>query len=221
MHLDILIFAIIAAFLIYRLKMVLGTRHGNERPRQNPFTVHDMAARAMPALKPAPLQKPVKLIDAAANKDGRIDRGLDEIAATDPGFDVNSFMEGAKHAFEMIVTAYNKGDRTGLKSLLSPKLYADFEAGITVREAAGHTSETVIHRIKAAHIVAAHLGGAMAYITVDYDVEQTTVTRDKTGAVVEGSPDRISSVEDIWTFTRDLRSPDLNWTLIETSAADK
>jgi predicted lipid-binding transport protein (Tim44 family) len=221
MHLDILIFAVIAAFLIYRLKAVLGTRHGSERPRQNPFAAKDAAARPPVALKPETLKKPPLITDFAADKDGRIAAGLGEIAAADHQFDVNSFMEGAKAAFETIVTAYSRGDRNALKPLLSPKLYNDFDAGIKAREGAGHISETMIHRIKAARIVEAHLGGTMAYITVDYDVEQTTVTRDKTGGVVEGNPDSISSIEDIWTFTRDIRSSDPNWILIETSAADK
>ncbi|MCE9507697.1 MAG: Tim44/TimA family putative adaptor protein [Alphaproteobacteria bacterium] len=221
MHLDILIFAVIAAFLIYRLKAVLGTRHGNERPRQNPFAAKDAAARAPVAPKPELLKKPPLITDYAADKDGRIAAGLEEITAADHQFDVNSFMEGAKAAFETIVTAYSRSDRSALKPLLSSKLYNDFDDGIKAREGAGHISETMIHRIKAARIVEAHLGGTMAYITVDYDVEQTTVTRDKTGAVVEGNPDRISSVEDIWTFTRDIRSSDPNWILIETSAADK
>ena len=222
MHLDILIFAAIAAFLIYRLKTVLGTRHGDERQRPNPFAVNDTAApRPLEAPKAEVLKKPVKLIDYISNKDGRIDAGLDEIAAVDRNFDVNDFMEGAKSAFAMIVTAYSEGRRDDLQPLLSPKLYADFEAGIAAREAAGHIAETTIHRIKSARIVEAHLGGTMAYVTVDYDVEQTTVTRDQTGAVVEGNPDRIASIEDIWTFTRDTRSSNPNWILIETSAAEK
>jgi len=221
MHLDILIFAVIAAFLIYRLKAVLGTRHGDERPRQNPFAANEAASQPLVAPKPEPLPRPARPIDPAANKEGRIDAGLDEIAAADPRFDVSQFMEGAKYAFELIVKAYSKGDRDELKPLLSPKLYADFDAGITARETAGHSSETEIHRVKAARIVEAHLGGTMAYITVDYDVEQTTVTRDGAGNVVEGDPNSISSVEDVWTFTRDLRSPDPNWALIETGTAEK
>ena len=222
MNLDILIFAIIAAFLVYRLKSVLGTRSGDERPRPNPFVANEVSARP-PLVVPKQmfLQKPIKLIDPAANKDGRIDTGLDEIAAADPHFDVNSFMDGARYAFEMIVKAYSKGDRQALKPLLSDKIYKDFEAGIMAREVVGQTAETTIHRIKDARITAAHLGGTMAYITVDYDVEQTTVTRDKDGTVVEGNPDRISNVEDIWTFTRDIRSADPNWILIETSAPEK
>ncbi|MBI3441271.1 MAG: Tim44 domain-containing protein [Proteobacteria bacterium] len=220
MHLDILIFALVAAFLVSRLRAVLGTRHGDERPRQNPFAVDEVPAPLKPPVKPAPLQKPAQLIDSTANKDGRIDTGLDEISAADHSFDVSSFIEGAKAAFTMVVTAYSKGKRDELKPLLSPKLYADFDAGITAREAAGHTAQTDIHRIKNARIIEAHLGGTMCYITVDYDVEQTAVTRDKTGAVIEGNPDRISAVQDIWTFTRDTRSVDPNWILIETRAAD-
>lgn len=221
MHLDIVIFAIIAVFLIYRLNAVLGTRHGEERPRQNPFAAKEPPDHPLIVKKQKPVQKPAQLISASANKDVRVDTGLDEIAEADPQFDTNQFMEGAKYAFELIVTAYSKGRRDELKPLLSPKIYADFDAGITAREAAGNTQETEIHRIKDARIIEAHLGGTMAYITVDYDVEQTTVTRDKTGTVVDGNPERITSVEDIWTFTRDLRATDPNWILIETAAPEK
>jgi predicted lipid-binding transport protein (Tim44 family) len=228
-HIDILIFAIIAAFLIYRLNSVLGSRHGGERERPNPFA--SKTERQVDAGQPTaavPLPKPVAplagfeaMIDMDANKDGRIETGLSDIAAADPYFDINTFMGGAKFAFEMIVTAYTKGDLETLKPLLSPKLYADFESGIAARNAAGHKSEVTIHRIKQARINEAHLGGTMAYVTIDYDVEETTVTRDSQGNVVDGNPDRIFSVEDIWTFTRDTRSNDPNWMLIETRAVEK
>ena len=226
MHLDILIFAVIAAVLIYRLNSVLGTRHGDERPRPNPFA--SPAQQQKPALILSPAAKPViktaetePLIDPVANTGGRIETGLAEIAAVDAGFNVSKFMAGAKHAFELIVTSYAKGDRAALKPLLSPKIYADFDHGIAERELLGRISATEIHRITSARIIEAHLGGTMAYITVDYNVEQTTVTRDKNGAVVEGNPDQPAIVEDIWTFTRDTRSPDPNWILIETRAAEK
>lgn len=227
MHLDILVFGIIAAFLIYRLNAALGTRRQDGQPRRNPFSADKAMPQpvspSLPPVSPAG-QKKVGfglLIDPAANKDGRIDEGLDEIAAADPAFDVPGFVEGAHYAFEAIVTAYSKGDRDSLRGLLSPKLYADFDAGMKAREEAGYVATTDIHRIKQVKIIEAHLGGTMAYITVDYDVEQTTVTRDKTGEVVEGNPDSVSSVEDIWTFTRDIRSDDPSWTLIETRAAEK
>lgn len=206
---------------------MLGTRRDEGQPRRNPFAPHEIAQRTAasvkPLINPLPARKNIGfnlLIDAASNKDGQIDRGLEEIAAADPQFDVAGFMEGARHAFGAVVRAYNDGDRNSLRALLSPKLYADFDAGIKAREDSGHVATTDIHRIKAAHIVEAHLGGTMAYITVDYDVEQTTVTRDKAGAAIEATP-HITNVEDIWTFTRDIRSDDPNWTLIETRAAEK
>lgn len=222
MHLDILIFAVIAAFLIHRLRTVLGTRHGDERTRQNPFAAQEVKQQQTTpvVVKPLAFQRPATMINADANKDGGIDTGLDEISAVDTAFTVPDFVQGAKAALTIIVTAYAKGDRDELKNLLSPKLYADFDAAITVREAAGHTAQTDIHSIKAAHIIEAHLGGTMAYITIDFDVEQTSVTRDKTGAVIEGDADHISTVQDIWTFTRDTRSSDPGWILIETRAAE-
>ncbi len=217
MHLDILIFAIIAAFLIHRLNAVLGTKNEDEPQRANPFDVTEPVAEPLAIPKPfAPLPRPVELIDQNANKDGRIDTGLDEIAAVDSRFDLREFVEGAKSAFEMIVTAYSRGDLAELKQLLSQKLYADFAAAVKAREAEGHTITSDIHRIKSARIIEAHLGGAMAYITVDFDVERTAVIRNREGVVIEGDPNIISSVEDIWTFTRDMRSTDPNWVLIET-----
>lgn len=228
---DVLLIAGIAAFLVYRLYSVLGTRNGEERERQNPFVQQpkspggDMAAA--PTLSPASQQTVVplagmdQLVDRDANQDGRIETGLSEIAAEDPYFEINSFMQGARAAFEMVVMAYSRGDLDTLKSLLSPKLYSDFEAGVKAREAAGHTNEVSIQRMKSARIVEAHLGGTMAYVTVDFDVEETSVTRDSSGNIVDGDPDKIFSVEDVWTFTRDVRASDPNWILIETRAAEK
>jgi len=231
MHTDILIFAVIAAFLIYRLNAVLGTRNGAERSRPNPFAAADVqprplapvaAARILPA--PAPerqLSGSGQFIDAEADKDGRVSTGLSEIAAADGTFEVTSFMQGARSAFEMIVGAYSKGDLAALKPLVTPKLYGDFASGQRTLAEAGHTSETIIHRIKSARLSEAHLGGTMAYLTVRFEVEETAFTKDKSGAVVSGNPDRIFDVEDIWTFTRDIRSADPNWTLIETQAVEK
>lgn len=231
MALDIIIFALIAAFLIYRLNGVLGTRNGSERQRPNPFGAQPDAPTApqgkgavidgevVPMAPPAMREMTLEgIVDGATDTGGRIRTGLEEIAAADRYFDVHSFVSGARSAFEMVVTAYARGELETLKDLLSPKLYAEFKSGVDARTKAGHTTEIIIHRITKAQIIEAHLGGTMAYITVDFDVEQTTVTRDSSGAVVEGDPERIFNVEDIWTFTRDTRSSDPNWTLIETRA---
>ncbi|MDE1151936.1 MAG: Tim44/TimA family putative adaptor protein [Micavibrio sp.] len=229
MHIDILFFAAIAVFLIYRLNAALGTRNGNERQRPNPFTNADPARPAvvtpLPTAAPAPFVIPAgsrdQLVDAANNVDGRIDHGLGEIAAADAYFDLNTFLQGARYAFEMVVTAYARGDLDALKPLLTPKLYGDFSAGVRTRIANGHTTELTIQRIKAARITEAHMGGTIAYITVDFDVDEVSVTRDASGKVVDGNADNISTIRDIWTFMRDTRTSDPNWILIETQALEQ
>lgn len=233
MAVDILIFAAVAAFLVYRLSSVLGTRHGDERQRPNPFAAPpaprpgDKRGEVVTLAAPLPRRREAApadmaaIVDAASNADGRVETGLSEIALADAVFDPLHFVEGAKAAFEMIVTAYARGDLDTIRPLVSPRLYADFAAGVKAREEKGHKAHVEIHRIKAARITEAHLGGAMAYVTVDFDVEETAWTKDRDGNTVEGDEGRIFSVEDIWTFTRDTRSHDPNWTLIETRAAEK
>lgn len=233
MHLDILIFAAIAAFLIYRLNSVLGTRHGDERQRPNPFTPKEqktaetaesqpkkqqVIAPPLPVITPGMIDE---LIDKNANTDGKIEQGLEDIRSADPYFDLNSFMQGARYAFEVIVKAYARGDLPALQPLVSPKLYADFAAGVKARNEKGHQAELIIQRIKAAQVTEAHLGGTMAYVTVDFEVEETSFTRDASGALVDGDPDGILTIRDVWTFTRDTRITDPNWILIETRAAEQ
>ena len=232
MHLDILIFAAIAAFLIYRLNSVLGTKSGSERQRPNPFTpaeqksvkpldstiVPPQVLSPQPALSAATMEQ---IIDATANRDGRIEQGINEIRSADAYFEVTSFVEGARYAFEIIVTAYARGDLPAIQPLVSSKMFADFTAGVKARDALGHKAELTIHRVKNARITDAHLGGAMSYVTVDFEVEETSVTKDSAGQVVDGNADSIFTIRDIWTFTRDTRTTDPNWILIETRAADQ
>lgn len=226
MAIDILIFAVIAVFLIYRLNSVLGTRNPDDRQRPNPFAGAPAgAAPAAPAA--ATVDSTVRellpenlgdSLPADPEQAARVRQGLEEIMMADRHFDLPGFVGGARAAFEMIVTAYARGDLETLRPLLSPKLFSEFEQGVAQRRVIGHTTDITVHRILRACVIEAHLGGTMAYVTVDFDVEQTTVTRDADGKVAEGDPDRIFSVRDIWTFTRDTRAADPNWLLIETRA---
>jgi predicted lipid-binding transport protein (Tim44 family) len=235
-HVDILVFAVIAAFLIFRLNALLGTRNGGERPRPNPFADNktaqpvragkELGAIAPPA--PRAMSAPrlsappsAEMIDAAANAEGRVEEGLADIAKADAAFDAGGFLQGARHAFEMIVEAFARGDLDVIRPLVSQKLFADFAAGVAAREKDGRRSEVTIHRILSSRVTRAHLGGVMAYVTVAFDVEETSVTRDAAGVAVEGDPDRIFQISDVWTFARDTRSHDPNWTLIETKSVEK
>ena len=237
MPLDIVIFALIAAFLLYRLNSVLGTRSGDERQRPNPFAEPpptqdktadkksrpaDVVASAVPVsatvLDP---QSYGSFVDQEANKTGQIDTGIAEIASADNGFEVHDFISGAMSAFEMIVNAFARGDLETLEPLLSPRLYKDFSSAVTARAEAGQTMAFELLRIKSAKINDARMSGAMAYVTVAFEVEETTSTTDKDGKVIDGDPDRILTMQDVWTFSRDTRSDDPNWILIETRSAEK
>lgn len=234
MSLDILLFAVVAAVLIFRLKSLLGTRHGDERSRPNPYAVDPNAEKetrvdadavhAPGVIEGVPLDSGSASEHVAAHGNyigvsgeaaEDVMRGLSDIRAADGHFDVPMFVDGAKAAFEMVVTAFYHGDRVTLKDLLSPKLYADFEAGITARESRRQTADVRINAITAARIIEAKLLGVMAYVTIDFDVSETVMVRDEGGNIVEGGEDSIS-VRDIWVFARDVRAGDPNWLLIET-----
>ena len=116
----------------------------------------------------------------------------------------------------MIVEAFAKGDVDTLKSLLSKELFAGFASAIESREAAGEVQETTIVTIRSADVVEASLEQNVAKVTVEFVTEQVKVTRDTAGAVVEGDPDRIDILTDIWTFARDIRDKDPNWELVVT-----
>lgn len=233
MSLDIIIFAVVAAVLIARLRSVLGTRHGDERRRGNPFEQVRAEAKNLEIepkenlLSPDyPPQNPDSIVidDSfikAPKKDVEgIKKTLQKLTSVDSTFDVQGFLTGARGAFEMITGAFAKGDSETLKPLLSEDLYSGFVSAISDREEKGYVSEYELHRIKEARVAAARLGGVMAYVTVDFDIEQTTTLKDKDGKVIEGDPDKITEVHDVWTFARDTRSRDPNWELVATQLGD-
>lgn len=217
---DILIFAVIAAFLVYRLSGVLGRRHGEERQRANPYVGprqgeprgHDAGDNVVP------LPERARAVEASAAGDEPIPlaQRLERIRAADPNFDEKHFLRGAQAAFEMIVDAFARGDTATLRPLLSDEVYDNFAAAIRAREAAKETHETRIEQIQDIDILDARLEGRTAYVTVKFVSEQMNVTRDADGQVVDGDPERAIEVIDIWTFARNTRSRDPNWLLIET-----
>jgi len=217
---DIIFFALVAGFIILRLRSVLGKRTGSER-RRDPF-----------AKPPAPADAPDTRRDrsadvvalprrdsadaAMAGPAGSLGAALTQIKLADPSFDEATFEEGARSAFDYIVGAFADGDRAKLKPLLSEEVYANFEQAIGEREKAGHKLETTLVRIKSADIVEARMEGQSAFVAMKYVSEEINVTRDADGKVVYGNPDQITEAVDIWTFARNTRSPDPNWTLVRT-----
>ncbi|MDR3518532.1 MAG: Tim44/TimA family putative adaptor protein [Azospirillaceae bacterium] len=210
---DILIFAMIAAFLVYRLRSVLGRRTGDERRRANPFTPapKDGAEAIAPARTVAPV-RPVLVPDEPAS----LASALAYFQGLDPSFDEKAFIGGARAAFAMIVTAFAEGDTATLQPLLSREVYQRFAGSIRDRVAAGNSHETRIDRIINADLTEVRVDGQIAYCTVSFVSAQMNVTRDAQHAVVDGDPDHAIEVTDIWTFSRALGSANPNWVLVET-----
>jgi len=216
---DIIFFALVAAFIILRLRSVLGRRTGHEQ-RRDPFAAParrespaDQGAERGADVVPMPSRRSPELDAAAATPLGA---ALTQIKLIDASFDEVKFEQGARAAFDYIVSAFAAGERDKLRPLLAEDVYVNFEQAIAAREQAGHKAETTLVRIKSSEIAEARLDGSTAYLTVKYVSEQINVTRDASGNVVEGNPDRITEAVDIWTYMRDLRSSDPNWTLVAT-----
>ncbi len=218
--LDILFFAAVAVFIAARLRSVLGRRTGHERQRPPRIQPQPTPANAEAAEKVVPLpdrrRAPVEEPAIAAEAGPGLKEGLTRIRLADPTFDLDAFLEGAKVAFGMIVEAFAKGDKATLEPLLAPPVFASFAAAIDERQRRGRTLETELVALRGAELVDAELQGRQARLTVRFTSEQINCTRDASGAVVEGDPSTVETVIDVWTFQRDVTSPDPNWVLVET-----
>jgi predicted lipid-binding transport protein (Tim44 family) len=215
-YFDIILFAMVAAFLVLRLRSVLGRRTGNERRREL------FVRRARPAPEKAPsLAEPNPgggAVSSAAPPADAIADGLSQIRRSDPSFDPAQFLEGARTAFDMVVTAFANGDKAALRPLLSDEVFQQFSSAIDGRAAAKETLETRILRLDDSDIVEAELLGRNAHVTVKLSSQQINVTRAMDGSIVDGDPNHPTQKTDYWTFARDIRSTDPNWVLVATSS---
>ena len=213
---EIVILAAVAAFLGLRLYSVLGQRAEHEEEGQ--FASHfdrGEQGKDQESVEQAAETRPqVQLRETGLI--GATETGVRAIAAADPGFDVMSFLDGAKGAYAMVLEAFWAGDRDTLRELCDEDVYASFAAAIDAREAAGETTDNKLIRIEDTTIMGAELDGRMARVTVLFVADIAAVTRDKDGTVVAGSLDDAIESRDIWTFMRNVDSSGPDWTLDET-----
>jgi predicted lipid-binding transport protein (Tim44 family) len=222
-YLDIIIFAMIAAFLVLRLRGVLGRRTGAEKPRDG-FLPRSRANRDAATDNVVSLPDAVRAREELAPVPGgpraaSPDSGLGQIHGADPTFDDAGFAQGARGAFEIIVNAFAGGDTATLRPLLSDEVYERFADAIRHRVTAKETLETHLASIKKAEIDEAELNGRTAFVTVKFISDQVNVTRAADGKIVDGEPDRVVEKTDFWTFARNTRSQDPNWLLVATRSA--
>jgi predicted lipid-binding transport protein (Tim44 family) len=223
-HLDIVFIAIVAALVLYILSSVLGRRTGQERQRYNPY-VGGKDAREGDVVslpKPVPAPKGAAGTDglaAIAPKGSPLAAALTEIQLADRSFNPEGFLAGSRTAYEMVVTAFAKGDRRALKGLLSDEVYKNFEDAIVAREGRGESVDSHFIGIKTAEILEACLKGRIAELTVRFVCELISFTKNADGAVIEGDPTQVHEVRDQWTFARDTRASDPNWKLVAAHPA--
>lgn len=218
-YFDIILFAMIAAFLVYRLGSVLGKRTGHERQGREPFgRIGGKEAGAGDAGNDNIVSMPTRpAAPEEEEPDTPLGASITQIKLADPSFTRKGFLEGARAAFEMVITAFALGDMKTLRQLLSEDVYENFAEAIRQRERANQTRETTLVGIDVAEILEASLEeNRYALLTVKYVSQQVNATRDEEHNVVDGDPNAIEKVTDIWTFRRDTKAPDPNWQLIAT-----
>ncbi|SIQ84337.1 Predicted lipid-binding transport protein, Tim44 family [Rhizobium sp. RU20A] len=221
-----LFFLVAAVVIFFQLRSVLGRRTGHEKPPFDPMSSRD-AAEAVDSGKVVQLPRREEMmepgeryaaVDAYAPVGSDLNGQLRKLQDADPSFNPKEFVAGARMAYEMIVMAFADGDRKTLKGLLSKEVFDGFSAAIGEREAKGEVVKSSFVGIDKADIVQADLRGTEATVTLRIASQLISVTHDRDGNVVDGDPEAVGEVNDLWTFARDTRSRDPNWKLIATES---
>ncbi|AZL59283.1 Tim44 domain-containing protein [Tabrizicola piscis] len=211
---QLLVLAGIAIFLILKLRSVLGTRDGFEKP---PILLDDVRPR---------VRRDFEVIEGGADRDiidhvpegSDAARALQAMKQAEPSFAVTPFLEGARSAYEMILMAYERGDLDSIRPFLADDVEASFAEAIAAREQEGLTVDASFVGMKelVLHDATFNKDSGMAEISVRFVGEQTYVVRNKAGEIVEGNPREIKRQRDIWTFARRMGIDDPNWQLVAT-----
>ncbi|AHM03463.1 Transporter [Roseibacterium elongatum DSM 19469] len=212
--LSLLVLAGIAIFLILRLRSVLGTREGFEKPAPRPETVRREARREFEVIEGGPDDD---IIDHVA--DGtEAAKALAAMKLAEPGFRVSEFLHGARGAYEMILMAFERGEVDELRNFLSGDVLEMFETVIQQREEQGLTIEAEFVGIRELALEAATYDRdtQVGEITVRFVGELTSVVKNAEGQVIEGDPTEIKRQRDLWTFARTMGRDDPNWMLVAT-----
>lgn len=215
MIIEIVILAMIAAFLGLRLYSVLGRRAEHEE-EPVPTRFERSEGGQPPRAVAPPAAEPPRRGREIAGFAPAIEQGLREISQADRRFDLLTFLEGAKAAYGMVLEAFWRGDKEQLRQLCDDDVYQSFAAAIDAREAAGETLDNRLIRIEDTLVQSARLDGRTARIAVSFVADIASVIRDKDGNVVAGSLDDAIESRDVWTFSRHVDSADPDWLLDET-----
>lgn len=222
---DIILLAAIAAFVLLRLRGVLGQKIGHDKPPSMPDVVKkeervihikpaEMGAKEPAMAAAAPVAEPAE--EPAGVYSAAVEAGVAEIRKIDRQFRMKDFLEGAKVAFDMVHEAFRKDDRETLRALLSKDIFKDFASELDKQKKEADHAESTLVAILSADPKSVEVEKGKGRVTVTFVTEQIFVRRDAEGKVVEGSPSDVERIEDEWAFERDLRSSNPNWIVIAT-----
>ena len=211
---DILIFAAIALFLIFRLRSILGNRDGFEqkRPEQSAFDATVQTENENSA--------PKKIVPLRANNAVANGEGLEAVRRADPSFKDDDFMQGAAGAFSLILQAFADGDLATLRRLLAFELYEEFASSVHTRNKEGDQLAITVQSIDDVQLVDASVKDFIASVTVKFVSQQSRVVTDKDGQVIDDESEEQATITDLWVFERDTQLNDPNWKLVETQTED-
>ncbi|MEI9885589.1 MAG: Tim44/TimA family putative adaptor protein [Rhizomicrobium sp.] len=219
-YIEILVFAVIAGVILFRLYTVLGRRTGHEAPPPERYRMSGNAPSEAAPPKDNVIPLPTRTEQIAERPADPVARGLFDIKLADRSFDTEHFTAGARQAYEMIVTAFARGDRAALRPLLGGEVFAAFDAVIAGREQRKERVDFTFVGFKDVKIVHAALKGRAAEITLAIGAQFISATIASDSKLLEGDAKSVRDVTDVWTFSRDIRARDPNWLLVATSGGD-
>ena len=202
-YIDILIFGVIAIFLIFRLKNILGTKTGFEETNVNKKNEDKQFTNVVP-LK--------------SNKGDVVDIELNKILNIDPNFDVNDFLSGSKNFFEMVLESFVSGNLENIKNFTKSSVFKSFKSAIDERNKEQETLIIDLKSIKENKITKATVTKTSIKLNVTYETFQLRALMDKNDQIIDGDTENEILVKDEWVFERKINDNNPNWTLVETKS---
>lgn len=231
MSAELVLYAVIAAGLVIWLRNILGTRQDGDAQRPNPFlsspeSVSQKSVHDVGPVTPMVDGQDGDDLNAGLDRTMSIENeqaeaGLLEIARVDRFFKLSTFLRGAQDAFVMIVEGFADAEKEMLEEFLSPAVYHAFEGVIDQREKDGNKASVEIHAIRKSEVMSAEIKGKMAFITVRFTADETSIVYDKDNKIIFGDPERVTETIDIWTFGREIKSKNPAWLVYETRESEE
>ena len=217
-YIDILILAMIAIFIINRLRNVLGKKTGNESDIVEKFTQRKNTFKESEpdSISNQKVSKLNNSIKKNLHSNKKINYAINEILKIDNNFEINSFCDGAKKAFEFILTEYSNSNLKALEKLVSKNIFKAFENQINLRSKKKEELEITVISVKNPEIKGVNLEKKyIAYFKLLFESEQVQITKNSRGEIVDGDNNQILQIKEIWTFSKNLKNNDPNWILEE------